>query len=176
MPQKKNPDGLELLRGRAGVMSGWVQQVMNVIRSLPSGYNRDFQDTKEPMIRGFELAAESVAVVGLTVEHLQVNEGALRAACTPELLATDMALKLVADGMSFRDAYREVGMNLGAAAEGSKALDIDEVIASRTAAGSPGNLAQESGRSRLLVLAGAVDEREAASRLAIEKLVPGFYA
>ena len=51
MPQKKNPDGLELLRAKSGTLSAYAVQVKNIVRSLPSGYNRDFQETKEPFLK-----------------------------------------------------------------------------------------------------------------------------
>lgn len=172
MPQKKNPDGLELMRAKAGVVSGYVQQVQNIIRSLPSGYNRDFQDTKEPVLRGLEIAAESVAVMRLTIEELQVHEDRLRAGCTPEIFATDAALELVAAGMSFRDAYRQVGTQLDKVA----AMSIDAVIASRTAPGSPGNIAQEAARRRLEEMSERAGSEQARIAQVMEQLIPGFGA
>ena len=169
MPQKKNPDGLELLRSKAGVLNGWTQQVMNTVRSLPSGYNRDFQDTKEPILRGLEIAAESTAVVQLTVENLAVHEDSLRAGCTPEIFATDAALNLVADGMSFRDAYREVGVNI----DKVSAMSIDEIIASRTAPGSPGNLGLDRVYSELATFRSAAAAEQKRVAAVLEKLIPG---
>ncbi len=171
MPQKKNPDGLELLRAKAGMVSGYLQQVQNIIRCLPSGYNRDFQDTKEPVLRSLEIAADSTAVIQLTIKQLQVNEKALRDACTPELFATDAALQLVQEGWSFRDAYREVGTNL----DKVQSMSIDDVIASRTAAGSPGNPAPQAVLQRLTELTDMVANRQKAVREAIDSLIPGFY-
>ncbi|MFP4363460.1 MAG: argininosuccinate lyase [Spirochaetia bacterium] len=136
MPQKKNPDGLELMRGKAASLSAEALRMKEIIRSLPSGYNRDFQETKEPLIKGAKTAVSCVRVMELTFRKLKVNEEKLRAAFTPEIFATDAALELVKQGKSFRDAYKEVGTNLDKLSEYS----VDEVIRQRTATGTPGNL------------------------------------
>lgn len=139
MPQKKNPDALELMRGKAAALGGWSVWIKGVIRSLPSGYNRDFQETKEPFIRALELALQATLVMERTVEKLEVHADKLTAAFTPDIFATDAAYELVAGGMSFRDAYREVGTNLGAVAGRDPAGAIED----RKSAGSAGNLRLE---------------------------------
>ncbi|ADK82787.1 argininosuccinate lyase [Sediminispirochaeta smaragdinae] len=136
MPQKKNPDGLELMRAKAASMSAWASQVKGIIRSLPSGYNRDFQETKEPFILGLELALQAALVMERTISRLEVNRQRLFDAFTPEIFATDAALELVAGGMSFRDAYRKVGTEL----DQVSGRDPVESIRNRTAAGTAGNL------------------------------------
>lgn len=108
MPQKKNYDVLELIRGNIGIFSGYQHQIENVIRNLPAGYNRDFQLTKEPYIKGIKLARETLEVMTLVVESLEAKKENLEAACTPELYATDEALELVKGGKNFREAYQEV--------------------------------------------------------------------
>ena len=138
MPQKRNPDGLELLRGKAGTLSADADRVRNVVRSLPSAYNRDVQETKEPLLRSIDLTLDMLDVASLTVGRLEVHPGRLRAAFTPELFATDVALERVTAGESFRDAYRSVAADL--AAIDARSFDVDEVIGRRTATGSPGNL------------------------------------
>ncbi len=158
MPQKRNPDGLELVRAKAGMLSGWAAQVKNVVRSLPSGYNRDFQETKQPLLAGCATALDSVRVIALTVERLTVHPERLRDAFTPEVFATDLALEFVRAGDSFREAYRKVGENPHAAGE----RDPAEVIAARSAEGSPGNLALAAPRERLTALRSWADrERQA---------------
>jgi len=136
MPQKKNPDGLELMRAKAASMSAWASQVKGIIRSLPSGYNRDFQETKEPFILGLELALQAALVMDRTISRLEVNRQRLFDAFTPEIFATDAALELVTGGMSFRDAYRKVGTEL----DQVSGRDPVESIRNRTAAGTAGNL------------------------------------
>ncbi len=108
MPQKKNYDVLELVRGNVAIFNGYQHQIENVIRNLPAGYNRDFQLTKEPYIKGMKLAQETIEVMTLVIKSLEAKKKNLENACTPELYATDEALKLVKKGKSFREAYREV--------------------------------------------------------------------
>jgi argininosuccinate lyase len=136
MPQKKNPDGLELLRGKAASMAGYCAGMKNVIRALPTGYNRDFQETKELFIKVLDTADISTQVAKLTIDELKVNKAKLLEGFTPEIFATDEALRLVASGRSFRDAYKEVGLNL-------KKLKNEDPVAAlkkRTSLGTPGNL------------------------------------
>jgi len=135
MPQKKNPDGLELLRSRSALLSGWALQVKSLIRSLPSGYNRDFQDSKEPFLRGLKTALGIVRIMDLTFSKLQVNEENLEKAFSPEIYATDEALRLVAQGMPFRDAYRQVGTHL----DELSSMDARQSLKSRTYPNLSGN-------------------------------------
>ena len=136
MPQKKNPDGLELMRAKSATISCYAMNIKQIVRSLPSGYNRDFQETKEPYMNGLELAAQCIDIMHLTFSKLQVNRAGLEAGFTPEIYATDEAIELVAGGASFRDAYKEVGLNL----ETLGKRDPSEVNASRTSTGTSGNL------------------------------------
>lgn len=136
MPQKKNPDGLELMRAKSATLSGYAQTVKNIVRSLPTGYNRDFQETKEPFIRGSRLVLQAIEVVSLTIKELQVNREKLQEAFTAEIYATDRAFDLVAKGVSFRDAYRQVGLSLDQV-ESQNPLSI---LKSRTSIGTSGNL------------------------------------
>ena len=108
MPQKKNYDVLELVRGNIAVFNGYQEQIVNVVKNLPAGYNRDFQLTKEPFIKGMKLALETLQVMTLIIKNLEALRQNLEDACTPELYATDEALKLVKQGKSFREAYQEV--------------------------------------------------------------------
>ncbi len=108
MPQKKNYDVLELIRGNIAIFNGYQDQVEGVIKNLPAGYNRDFQLTKEPYIKGVRLALDTIEVMTLVVKDLEAKKENLENACTSELYATDEALKLVKAGKSFREAYQEV--------------------------------------------------------------------
>ncbi|MBI9097248.1 MAG: argininosuccinate lyase [Spirochaetaceae bacterium] len=135
MPQKKNPDGLELTRSASAVISAASTEVKNIIRSLPSGYNRDFQSAKEPFIRGNRMALMILKVMDLTIGKLQVNEEKLIAGFTADIHATDAALEMVAAGSTFREAYKEVGLNLDKLGE----RDPYNAIKSRTHSGSTGN-------------------------------------
>ena len=88
MPQKRNPDGLELLRSRSAVVSSCSTRIKSIIRSLPSGYNRDFQDTKEPLFTGAKSALLVVRVSLLMIENLTVNEENLVKGFKNEIWAT----------------------------------------------------------------------------------------
>jgi argininosuccinate lyase len=136
MPQKKNPDGLELTRSRSALISGYALQVKSIIRSLPSGYNRDFQDTKEPFIRGAKSTLLLVKIMQHMIKGTSVHEQALIKGCKSELYATDEVLKRISEGRPFREVYKEVGMNL----ESVASYDPIETIKNRTMIGSSGNL------------------------------------
>ncbi len=112
MPQKKNPDGLELLRAKSASVSAASVQIKNVIRSLPTGYNRDFQETKEPLMKAMDTAFDSITIMSLTIAKIEVHRQNLKKGFIPEIYATDEALRYVEKGMSFRDAYKEVGLNI----------------------------------------------------------------
>lgn len=108
MPQKKNYDVLELVRGNIAIFNGYQNQIENVVKNLPAGYNRDFQLTKEPYIKGVKLALDTIFVMILVIKNLGMKKTNLENACTSELYATDEALRLVKAGKSFREAYQEV--------------------------------------------------------------------
>ena len=108
MPQKKNYDVLELIRGNIAVFNGYQNQIENIIKNLPAGYNRDFQLTKEPYMKGIKLALDTLEVMILVIKNLETKKTNLENACSSELYATDEALKLVRTGKNFREAYQEV--------------------------------------------------------------------
>mgnify|MGYP001559214748 CR=1 FL=1 len=108
MPQKKNYDVLELIRGNISIFIGYQRQIEDVIKNLPAGYNRDFQLTKEPFMKGIKLALETLSIMTLVIKNLQAKKKNLEEACTSELYATDEVLKLVKGGKSFREAYQEI--------------------------------------------------------------------
>src|SRR3989339_490709 len=77
MPQKKNPDVLESIRAKCSVLLSYGFQCKEIIKSLPSGYNRDFSLTKEPLIKGMEIALSSLKITNLVVKNLKVNKNNL---------------------------------------------------------------------------------------------------
>ncbi|MCX7030735.1 MAG: argininosuccinate lyase [Spirochaetes bacterium] len=155
MPQKRNPDGLELVRAKAAVVGADLDAVKAVVRGLPSGYHRDFQLTKEPFFRGCETGLACVRIMDLTVSKLSVNVERLAAGFTPDVFATDRALELVAEGLPFRDAYRQVGANL----EALRGRDPVQAIGLRTSTGAPGNLRLDVPREAAAKAASAVRAR-----------------
>jgi argininosuccinate lyase len=136
MPNKRNPCGLELVRAKSAGVFAAEQQVAMILKALPFGYNRDFQETKGPMMRGVETTLASLSVMRLSVERLEVVEENLRRGFLPEIYATDRALELVLEGQPFRDAYRHVGTHL----EELQSRDPVRTLKLRTLQGGPGNL------------------------------------
>ncbi len=143
MPQKRNPDGMELMRGKSATLSSYSFRAKQAIRNLPSGYNRDIQETKEPLLDGLALARRMVAVSELTVERLEVDRERCLAGITAEVFATDDAIDRVRAGASFRDAYREVAEELmlrhGAHPDSGR-RDPVAALRERSSLGAPGNL------------------------------------
>ncbi len=166
MPQKKNPDGLELMRAKAATLTSYLIQVRGVNHSLPSGYNRDFQETKEPFLRGIKLAGGCLKVMNLTFEKLVVRQENLEKAFTPDIYATDAALELVADGYSFRDAYKQVGLSL----DELNNRDPYESNKNRTHTGTTGNPCFETGKKMLETLGTETDTETVFLDTTMEKL------
>jgi argininosuccinate lyase len=109
MPQKKNPDIAELLRGRAGRPLGSFTALAMVLKGLPLTYNRDLQEDKAPLFAAVDSAAECLDAARLLVDNLAFDEGRLASALgDPGLLATDSAERLVAEGTPFRQAHHQV--------------------------------------------------------------------
>ncbi|MFH1641720.1 MAG: argininosuccinate lyase [Nanoarchaeota archaeon] len=108
MPQKKNPDVLELIRAKYSVVLSYEFQLKSLISNLISGYNRDLQLTKEPVIKGFETTKECLEIMTLVIDNLQINKENCVKAMTPDLYATENVYQLVKKGKSFREAYKKV--------------------------------------------------------------------
>lgn len=109
MPQKKNPDVLELMRAKYHTVVACSFEIQHITANLVSGYNRDLQLTKEPTMKAVTITKESLSIAKLLFEKLEINEEHCKKAMTTELYATQKAYELVKKGMAFRDAYREVG-------------------------------------------------------------------
>ncbi len=109
MPQKKNPDVLELVRGKYHTVCACEFEVKGITGNIISGYHRDMQLIKEPTMKGIETTQACLGIMKVVVEKLGVDAQACKAAMTPELFATEKAYELVKKGMPFRDAYKEVG-------------------------------------------------------------------
>ncbi len=112
MPQKKNPDVLELLRAKHHEVMACGFQVASTSANLISGYNRDVQLTKEPVMKALRITKECLEIAVLLFQHLRVNSQACEKAMTKELFATERAYELVKSGMPFRDAYQKVAEEL----------------------------------------------------------------
>jgi argininosuccinate lyase len=110
MPQKKNPDVPELVRGKTGRVIGDLVALLTVVKGLPLTYNRDLQEDKEPLFDATATLRDSLAVMAGAVATLTVRVDRMRAAAEdPLLLATDLAEALVRAGVPFREAHEVVG-------------------------------------------------------------------
>jgi len=122
MPQKRNPDSLELARGKSGRLIGDLVALLTVLKGLPSTYNKDLQEDKEPLFDSADTLALTLPVVAGVVRTLTAHPETMRDALDEGLLATDLAHYLVARGMPFREAHGVVGRLVRRAEERSLPL------------------------------------------------------
>jgi argininosuccinate lyase len=109
MPQKKNPDPLELVRGKTGRAIGHLMALLTTMKGLPSGYNKDLQEDKQAVFDAEDTLAGCLAVIQSVVDGLTLNRDRAEAAASGLLLATDVADYLVGRGVPFRRAHEIVG-------------------------------------------------------------------
>jgi argininosuccinate lyase len=106
MPQKRNPDVFELVRGRTATGIACLVEVLGITAKLPSGYHRDLQLLKAPLFRGIDLARDTLAILAPALDGVRFH----RVELAPELNAAEEAYRLVLEeGIPFREAYRRVG-------------------------------------------------------------------
>ena len=108
MPQKRNPDALELVRAKYHTLTAYEFQIKNTISNLLSGYSRDLQLTKEPVMKGLELTKENLSIMNLIISGLKVNRENCQKALTGEVFATEEVYQLVKKGVPYREAYRKI--------------------------------------------------------------------
>lgn len=162
MPQKKNPDSLELIRGKAARIAGALNTLLLLNKNLPLTYNRDLQEDKPPVFDAYDQTVACLRVFGGTVKGMVSNEASCaKAVADPLLLATDVVDYLVLKGLPFRDAHHVVGSlvalsedqncplpELSEAAvsaicplltpDWSEVFDLDNALAKRDGPGMPG--------------------------------------
>jgi argininosuccinate lyase len=109
MPQKKNPDPLELVRGKSGRVIGRLAGWLATMKGLPIGYSKDLQEDKEAVFEAEDTVRGSIAAAAAVIAGLTLNHTVTSAAASGLLLATDVADYLVAKGVPFRDAHEVVG-------------------------------------------------------------------
>src|SRR6059036_1919542 len=129
MPQKKNPDPLELVRGKSGRAIGHLMALLTTMKGLPSGYNKDLQEDKQAVFDAEDTLAGCLAVVRSVVGGLTLNRDRAESAASGLLLATDVADYLVGRGVPFRRAHEIVGAlvrKLVAEGRDFEQLSIDE--------------------------------------------------
>ena len=144
MPNKHNPDGVELLRSMHATVVG-ARAELEAVLSLPSGYQRDLQDTKAPVLRAFGRPLDGLALLPRLLSGLTWDGDRMAEAVGASLHATDVANEAVLDGATFRAAYRMVADDLAALEQRSAA----DSLAARTSPGACGALMLEALEARL---------------------------
>ncbi|NPU99750.1 MAG: argininosuccinate lyase [Brevinematales bacterium] len=112
MPQKRNPDALELIRARTNIVLACSTTIKTVVSGMISGYNRDVQETKEQVMRALDITSESLDAMVVLLGHIKFDPERIREGMTPGIFATDLAFAKVRGGMAFRDAYREAAKEI----------------------------------------------------------------
>jgi argininosuccinate lyase len=145
MPQKQNPDILEIARATYHRVLAEAHILMTLPANLPSGYHRDLQLTKEAVMRAIQSADDMLTAMNLIIPELRFNAAHLASQLSPDLFATADALERVANGTPFRDAYKEAAANVGNAAIPS----VEEMTLQYRTKGTLGNLDIEGVRQRI---------------------------
>jgi argininosuccinate lyase len=133
MPQKKNPDPLELVRARASIMTGRLVAVLGITKSLPSGYSRDLQDLKQQVLEASSAAIGAVRVMRGVIGTTKVNKKRmLEVSKASYAISLDVAEQMVAKGLPFRNAHKIVGALVARAA--GKGVPLTEITIKDAAA------------------------------------------
>lgn len=148
MPNKRNPDVIELLRASYAPVAA-ARDEIEATQSLPSGYHRDLQFTKGPLVRGMGHGLAALSLVPELMRTLEWRREALEAALEPSMYATDLAIDLARSGMPFREAYVHAADPARWAA-GNPIASLE----ARVSPGAPGRPCLDSLRSRLSRFAG----------------------
>lgn len=111
MPQKQNLDVAELMRARAYKVIGLENMVAGMCAGLPSGFNRDMQETKGPLMQGLKITQDCLVMAKILIEGIKPKTDKLKVAMTEDLYATDKAYALVKKGVAFRDAYKQIKLS-----------------------------------------------------------------
>lgn len=136
MPQKYNPDVLELVRSKSAQVLGLATASLSMMHAMPGGYNRDLQDCKGLYMKGLSITRATLRILTKIVDGMEVDEEKLRAGFIPGVFATDVALRMVANGTPWREAYHEVRDHL----ERLESEDPDAAVAAKTHEGTTGGL------------------------------------
>ena len=143
MPNKRNPDVVELLRAAYARGLGAQVEIASVL-GLPSGYHRDLQSTKGPFVTAIDHALGALALLPRVVRGLELDAARMRAAIDADLFATDRAIELAARGVPFRDAYQKIARD-----KNSIPRTPEESLAARVSPGACADLQLDGLRARL---------------------------
>ena len=141
MPNKNNPDVIELLRANYSIIAGQTSELENIL-SLPSGYHRDLQLTKRSLISSFDIVLKSIKILPKLISSIKINKSKSSSYIDEEMKMTDKVYSLVAEGTPFRDAYNLVKRS-------NDISEFEEVSTKNSSLGSPGNLGINSLERRL---------------------------
>jgi argininosuccinate lyase len=155
MPQKFNPDVLELVRSKAAQVLGFSTAAVSLLHAMPGGYNRDLQDCKGLYMKGLDVTRVTLRILAKVVAGVSVDAARCREAFTPGVFATDVALRLVAGGRPWRDAYHDVRDHL----ERLDGEDPDAAVAAKTHEGTTGGIDQSLYRARFAAARSSAEER-----------------
>lgn len=145
MPQKKNLDGLEVLRGNVSVIMGYQQMVKDIARNLPSGYNRDLQLLKRPIIHSAKIVMQSIDVAYLYLKGIAPKQESIEKKITKDIFMADVATALAKEkGIPFREAYQLSSQQME-----TYKVDFKRNISSKVSLGAPGNLAWKNYEKRI---------------------------
>jgi argininosuccinate lyase len=147
MPHKRNPDLFELTRGRAAAVEADLAAVLAIKGRLGSGYHRDFQMLKEPLMRGLDRTEAMLAALGGAIPRLLVDRQRCADALDGGALATDEVMRRVEAGAAFRTAYGEVKLELGRGVRFAEPTAA-ELVARRRSTGGLGDLGLAEARRR----------------------------
>ncbi len=161
MPQKQNPDIIELLRAAPGIQRACRDEIEHLIAKLPSNYHRDFQTTKGPLLRAVEKGRLMLVITDKLMGSLEWNRENLKAACTQELFATHRAVALVQQGAPFREAYKEAAKELREGRTDHWDYSDDDIFKGLGHLGAPGNPGLKEAAARIDQLGNWVDETRA---------------
>jgi len=158
MPQKYNPDVLELVRSKTAQVLGYATASLSMLHAMPGGYNRDLQDCKGLYMRGLATVRTTLRILAKFVAGMGVDADRLRAGFIPGVFATDVALRKVAAGTPWREAYHQVRDNLEALAT----EDPDAAVAAKTHLGATAGLDYAQYDARVKALADSAAARQEA--------------
>jgi len=134
MPQKRNPDVFELIRGRTNLIQTLPGQITNLISGLPSGYNRELQLLKQLIFNAFTDINECIDITIIMLDHIKLNENIAENPLYNNIYSTEEVNRLVKQGIPFRDAYKKVSEMIG------KGIFTKTSVSEYTHEGSIGNL------------------------------------
>lgn len=136
MPHKRNPDALEILRGYVSVVIHHQHSIQDISKNLLSGYNRDLQLIKKPLIESLEIVSDSIKVVRIFLKKMRPKQLRIESKITPEIFQADTACALVMEkGIPFRSAYKIAAKNTK-----KTPPDFQKNIRSKISLGGPGNI------------------------------------